>query len=126
MLTKKELSQLNRDVKQIVITSALHLLYDSHLYNSKLWPKNDIKVGYGIGTKIIDALWIECNAEGIDNEPIDGRLLINTWNTSEKRSTEQFNEIERILDQSVYENIHFEHELTSLDRFIWFKFTIQN
>jgi hypothetical protein len=113
------------DIVQRVVSATMHLLHNSDLQNTALWPKNGFKSGYGISTDIKDALWVGCNAYGIDADPVIGRMGMNTWNTGVARTNKQFKRIAIIIDQAIEDDIYFEHELTSEDRFIWFKFTIQ-
>lgn len=125
-LTKSQLTQQKRDLSSRVVTAALHLLHDSHLYGTSLWPKKGFNVGYGISSELKDGLWIFCNAYGHEFIPQIGRLGINTQNTPYSRVKKQFDAIELILSEAIYDNIHFELELSDPDSKMWFKITSNN
>ncbi|MEO6522182.1 MAG: hypothetical protein ABIN91_10925 [Mucilaginibacter sp.] len=114
-----------RDIIATVRDTAMHILHDSYLPRTNLWPKNGFKSGHGIGCRIKDCVYIGVNAWVLDAPPITGRLYLNIWNTEEKRREQQAEHIKIILDFAYSNNLYFEDEFkkTSPTDYLWFKFT---
>lgn len=115
---------LRNNIVSDVISSAMHIIYDSDFTESVYWPKKGIKIGNGLSSSIRDCLWLGCNAYGYENEPVIGRIGLRPGTQAKKRVNKQFEQIEMVLDQSIYEGIYFEHELTKMNEFIWLTFII--
>lgn len=116
-------------IVQRVVSAALTILHESVLYGSNLWPKKGFKGGICWDKPIDDTVWFVVNAFGHEQTPVTGRLGLSRMDEySKPRSYKQYKMIRLILDEAIYDNIHFEDEFKSscTDRpFIWFKFTIQ-
>jgi hypothetical protein len=105
----------------LVISSAMHIIYDSDFKH----PRNGIKIGNSFGKDIKYCLWMGCNAYGFDQAPVIGRIGVYPGIQSEATIIKQFKALNLILDQSICEGVFFEYELTKPSEFIWFKFTIK-
>jgi hypothetical protein len=106
------------DTINAVVNAAMHMLEDSGMRGSKLWPKNGFRVGSGA---LADCIYIAVNAYSF---PTVGRLVFNPPDT--RRSDKQSDQIRLIFDYGRYENIYFEYEFrnSTLLNKLWFKFTI--
>jgi hypothetical protein len=113
-----------RNIVQHVHDTTMHILYNSSLQESPLWPKNGFKAGTGIGCKIIDRIYIVINAYGYEMVPPIGIVQLNIFNTIWKRECEQVFAIKAILDYAYYNNTFLEDEFrnSKIDTYR-FKFT---
>jgi len=107
-----------------VIYAVMHIMHNSDFTETKYWPIKGIKSGHGLSSTVRDCLWLGCNAYGHEKEPVIGRVGIRPGTQARERANKQFEQIEMVLDQSIFEGVFFEHELTKQNEFIWFKFTI--
>ena len=106
-------------VVQEVITTAMHMLHDSYLYGSDLWPVNGFKAGSGIGSHLEDCIHVGANS--VNNQ--SGRLYFNIFNTTEERITQQAFHIKQIFDFTLRDGIRFEDDLRGrLIEPLWFSF----
>jgi hypothetical protein len=109
-----------------VCDTAMHILHNSYLYGSDMWPKNGFKAGWGIGCKIKDCIYYGVNAYGWDQNPVIGRLAFNLHNVGVRRLKQQTKHIETILDLSIMNDLLYEQEFRNSNWFdhpLWFKFT---
>ncbi|AMR34194.1 hypothetical protein A0256_23440 [Mucilaginibacter sp. PAMC 26640] len=109
-----------------ITDTAMHLLHDSYLTHTNLWPKNGIHAGWGIGCSKKDRIYIGVNAYGWNQNPIIGRLGINIGNTGVRRKAAQVKHLEILLDYAYINDVFFEDEFRNVNWFdhpIWFKFT---
>jgi hypothetical protein len=108
-----------------VCDAAMHIIHESYLFGSDLWPVGGFKAGGGWGSTIKDCIYYAVNPYGWEKDPAIGRLAFNIYNTPEKRQMKQVEHIRLILDFSFRGAITFEDEFKNtspIDR-IWFKFT---
>jgi hypothetical protein len=107
------------DTISTVINAAMHMLEDSGMYGSKLWPKNGVRTGSG---SLTDCIYLAVNAYGF---PTVGRLVFNPPDT--RRGDKQSDQIRLIFDYAIRDNIYFEYEFrnSTLVNKLWFKFTIE-
>jgi hypothetical protein len=105
--------------------TAMHILYNSGLAETNLWPKKGFKAGHGIGCEKKDRIYFSANAFGWDKKPVYGRLGFNIWNTPLPRERKQNRAIRLILDYAYYNDLFFEDEFKSnfITDTLWFKFT---
>ncbi len=103
---KKEQADIKRGIIDQVTCAVMHILYDSHLYGTILWPKNGVVACGNEGFEKGDIIMVRAIVRGNEN-----RLLLNMVNKSHKRVREQAKIIEPILDQAIYDNVflHFTH-----------------
>lgn len=124
---RRTLSARKQDVAGMVVSAAFHIVHDSQMYGTTLWPKNDFVAGYGIECNVKDRIYIGINAYGIDQDPVTGLLLFNIHNTPFPRHKKQQQQIRLIMDQAIYNNIRFDDEYkTDFVNNPWFTFTINN
>jgi hypothetical protein len=123
-ITSEETAAKQNIVHHVCDTS-MHILHNSYLFGSNIWPKNGFKVGWGIGCKIKDCIYIGVNAYGWEKAPVVGRLVFNIWNTGARREKQQAKHIRIIMDQAYQNDLYFEIESKSIftDDLYWFKFT---
>ena len=124
--TRMLLSNRKQDIVQRVVTAAMHIIYDSNLYGSDLWPEKEFVAGFGIECVVKDRIYVGVNAYGVDKNPIEGLLIFNINNTPILRHKKQSNQIRLIMDQAFYDGIYFS-DVSQSSRFIdnpWFNFKI--
>jgi hypothetical protein len=107
---KKERNEIKRGIVARVTTAALHIIHDSQMRATSLWPEDDV-VAHSTSTfdydDIIDVqVLINYNEDGLVHE----KLKINLINKDYDRITEQKNQLELILDHSSADNIYFEYD----------------
>ncbi len=97
-----------QDIISRVTCAAMHVLHDSRLYDSDLWPEHGFKAGYPKETFIHDEVYI---AAKICNYPLhkedDQSVIFNMHSFIPKRIKEQALEIDLIMDNAVYDGILF-------------------
>lgn len=108
-----------------VCDTAMHILHDSYLSNTNLWPKRGFKAGWGIGCEVKDRIYYGANAYGWDQTPAFGSIVFNVWNTGIKRLDLQHYHIKLILDYAYRNDLLFEDERRKYrdDLQVKFKFT---
>jgi hypothetical protein len=118
-----------RQAQQFLIThvhdTALHILHNSYLYGSDLWPKNGFVTGQGMDCKIKWCINIGVNPYGWANETIEGRLAFTVYNTGMGKKIQQEKHLRIIMDQAYQNDLYFENEFknTVITDYNWFKFT---
>jgi hypothetical protein len=116
---------IKQNIVHHVCDTAMHILNDSDLYWTKLWPKNGFKAGYGIGSEVKDRIYYFCAIWDILATPPTGHLQFNIHNTPDNRESKQVDSLKLIYDQSYLNNIFFEDLYpNSAIRSLRFKFTI--
>lgn len=105
---KTEQSKIKRDIISHVMESVMHILYDSQLYESSLWPKNGFKSGY-TGEEKMDTITIGIL---VINESGFKKIQFNIWG-KERRVLKQRRQLALIFDQCVYDNLFFYPESSS-------------
>lgn len=120
-LTKKEQTAIKRGITDLAIVAAMHILHDSHLNGSELWPKKGMFAGWGF--EDWDTVYV--GARIFDDHNL---LRVNIWDQDLERIREQIDAFDMVLDQATYDNIFFtayHHGLnTSGLGMLDFKFTI--
>jgi hypothetical protein len=123
-----EQKQIQCEIITDVIDTAMHILHESYLNGSDLWPTGGMLVGgpgwYKKGPP--DAIYLGVNPYGYEQEPIKGRFSCNMFNTPEKRMEITAEHLRIIFDQAISNNIYFENEFKSSYQpatHIWFTFT---
>jgi len=101
--TKKELAQIKRDQINDAITGAMHILYESHLFGTTLWPKKGVHAGFKIDD--YDTISVTCNIN--DNYR---RLTVNFYGNNNPRIDKQMNAVKLIMDDSTYENLLYTYQ----------------
>jgi len=116
------------DIVNRVVNATMHILHESVLYGSNLWPKKGFKGGICWDKPLDDTVWFGINAYGHERKPIIGRIGFHRMDEFMKpRSYKQYKMIRLILDEAIHDEIFFEDELRTSETdspFIWFKFTI--
>lgn len=98
----KQLSQKKHNLVNRAISATFHLLEDSFMYGTTLWPENGFKVGWHsevenqitIGARVTDEY---------------GCVVLNFRAPNYARISEQCKAIELILNYAVYDDIYFEY-----------------
>lgn len=99
-LTKKALAQIKRDQINDAITGAMHILYDSHLKGTTLWPKKGLHAGFKIDD--YDTISVQAFINDLGN-----KLVINFYNNNDARINKQANAIMLIMEDAIYNNLHY-------------------
>lgn len=124
----QEQKQIQREIAMYVMDTAMHIVHDSYLYGSDLWPSGGFKIG-GPGRHTLgppDTVYYGANPYGYEQDPIKGRLGFTMFNTAEKREAAIAEHLRTIFDHTVLNNIYFENEFKSSFQpvtHIWFTFT---
>lgn len=131
---KREQSERKRGIINTVTSAALHIIHDSHLNGSTIWPKKGIQshsTDMFEKTDVIDVqVFVHYNDDGSTNE----KMRINLLGTNYARMVKQEKQLESIIDQSIYDGVHFQYVdrgdigvgLTKTWIKMDFTFTIQN
>ena len=110
--TEAQLAKAAVPIKQHLVHhvchTAMHIIHDSYLPKTNLWPKNGMRVGWGIGCPNKDTIFYGVNVYEWDQTPVKGVLKFNIWNTRERRSLHQALHIKRILDYAYLNDLYFE------------------
>lgn len=108
----------------LVGDTAIHILHESYLFNSELWPAGGFMVD-GYGGPIMDCISYGVNPYGWNQYPIIGRLVLCVWNYKKSRVDLQFDQIKLILDYTYMNDILFEDDLRNsyITDMLYFKFT---
>ncbi|NII81682.1 MULTISPECIES: hypothetical protein [unclassified Pedobacter] len=120
-MTKKEQSAIRLGIINRVFSAVMHILEESHIYGTDLWPVNGFKAG----------AWPDLDENGIykydtiniyiiaQAEPAMYKVRFNNWNTSEQRIVDQTNQMLLIFGDAVYDNIHFTMEYPEQENDLW-------
>ena len=88
-----------------IYETIMHLLYESNLYGSSLWPKKSFKAGWD-NMGMNDVICI-----GIHATPPTGLIQFNIYGLSIKRIRDQDMAIKKLFHQTIYNEIYFELEM---------------
>lgn len=100
-------------VKQHVCDTAMHIIHDSSLSETHLWPSNGFKAGYGIGCEVDDRIYYFSLIYDEVKDPNRGGLQFNVHNEAYKRATEQIEALKTIFHQAYLNNVYFEaHDMS--------------
>ena len=114
--------QYKRDVVSLVIGSALHILHESYLPDTKLWPTDGIRIGNGLSKHSRECIFMGVN---VCRDDWGG---MHMWPTTknEQRMRSQKKHIKLILDQAIHGGILFNDTFPgTLDYYLWFDYTIE-
>lgn len=120
-MTKKELSAIRLGVINRVFSAVMHILEDSNIYGTDLWPVNGFKAGSfpdldENGNYKNDTINIKVIAQ---TEPHMYKVRFNNWNTSKQRIVDQTNQMLLIFGDAVYDNIHFTMQYPEQENDLW-------
>lgn len=96
-----------KDIISRVTAAALHILHDSQLFGSNLWPKNGVVVPATANHDAKDVIEVRPLIHTLPDGTTSQILRLNMFNDSYARVKKQQMVIEPILDHSIYDNIHF-------------------
>lgn len=99
---KREQKQAKRDLISYITESVLHMLHDSQLFGSNLWPKKGFVSGYK-GNEELDTISIIIVIS--DNNSYK-KVRFNILG-KEARVLKQHRQLVLIFDQAVYNDIYF-------------------
>lgn len=102
-LTKKELAQIKRAQIDTAITAAMHILHDSHLFGTTLWPKKGMHAGFNIDE------YDTISVQAFINE-FEHKVVINFFGNNNPRMDKQMNAVKLVMDDSIYEDIAFTYQ----------------
>lgn len=105
-LTKKQVNELKRAEIQHTIACALHILHESYMYGTKIWPKRGFKAGWG-DHKTKDIIMVNARVDYDMPPQFVRRLIINTTSPTPRRMYDQMEAIELILSDAVYDGVVF-------------------
>lgn len=108
---KKESGFFKQNLVHQVADTALHIIYDSYLYGSNLWPKKGFRAGWGIGCDLKDCIYYGVNAWGWMDENPNGAIVFNFHNTPLNRRWKQITHLKILLDYTIINDIYFEDYL---------------
>lgn len=89
-----------------VCDTAMHILHDSYLANTNLWPKKGFKAGWGIGYGEADIIYYA--ARTIQEEPNKGILVFNLHARGRARRINQMIHLKIIFDYTITTELYFE------------------
>lgn len=101
-LTKKALAQIKRESIQRAISACMHLLHDSYLPDTDLWPEYILA---GWMPEKVNTIMVGARIDEISND-----LIINNFTYNFDDTEAQMEAIKNILDQSIYEGVYFEFQ----------------
>lgn len=107
-LTKKEQAAIKRATIDKVFVACMHILENSQLYGTSLWPKNGFIVGSfpeknSRGNPKLDVICIK----PLITDEYNSWVRFNLWNKSESRAFKQCKQLKLIFDQTTYDGIYF-------------------
>jgi hypothetical protein len=86
----------------------MHILHDSQLYRSNLWPINDLKVGYPSEKFVDDQIYLAAKFWKYPNAKIEERsLLVNMTGADQGRMIMQSLALDTVLESAIYKEIIF-------------------
>lgn len=109
-----------------VCDTAMHILHDSDLKLTDLWPGGGFKPIERNTIFVTDTIYYTVNAFGIELTPMTGRFVIGVRDYDEERKNKQFKAISLLLDHAYYNDLYFEDEfrdVTVSHDHHWFKYT---
>jgi len=93
-----------------VCSAAMHLLHDSHLYDTSLWPKRGFLAGFVNEFDKSDSVRYSARMEFENGKPTWQAIYFKILNKSGARCYKQSKQIDLILDQAIYDGVHFTSE----------------
>jgi len=125
--TKAQLSQQKRDMVQRAYSAIMHILTDSQLYGTSLWPKHGFKPGYAIDKPQNDTIWISVSYSVNEKNKISGGLGFNKMeHFNSPRGEKQCSQLRLIIDASYYDGFLFKDTFRDQPNFFghcWFTYT---
>ena len=106
---KKEQNEVKRGIINIVTSAAMHIIYDSHLAESQLWPKKGVLSHSTNNFELNDVIDVQARIIYDKNGNADEKLILNLINTNYARILKQSSQLELIMDQAVYQGVCFEY-----------------
>ena len=106
---KKEQNEVKRGIINIVTSAAMHIIYDSHLPGSPLWPKKGVLSHSMNNFELNDVIDVQARIIYDKNGNADEKLILNLINTNYARILKQASQLELIMDQAVYQGVCFEY-----------------
>jgi hypothetical protein len=106
---KKERSEIKRGIVNRVTSAALHVIHDSQLNGTKLWPTDGVLAHSTATFDYDDIIGVQVLITYDDNGVANQKLKINLINKNYPRIIKQKEQIELILDQSSEDNVYFEY-----------------
>ncbi|MFI5453545.1 hypothetical protein ACHMWN_15495 [Pedobacter sp. UC225_61] len=99
-MTKAKLYIQKQNLVQRAITAAMHILHDSFMFGTPLWPKRGFNVGWYPEK-------MDCIMVGARIDEGYGVLVLNLKAPNYTRITKQCKAIELIMSDAIYEDILF-------------------
>jgi len=106
---KKEQNEIKRGIINIVTSAAMHVIYDSYLAGSALWPKKGVLSHSMNNFELNDVIDVQARIIYDKNGNADEKLILNLINTNYARILKQSSQLELIMDQAVYQGVCFEY-----------------
>jgi hypothetical protein len=100
--SRKIHSAIKQDAIGVVYSAVLHILHDSSLYGSSLWPSGGIIAGFPREIFIDDSWYVGVSIRGTESQ----WMYINIHSESATRAKEQALILDMILDESLYDGVH--------------------
>lgn len=101
--TKKAQTEIKRAKISEAITAAMHILHDSSLFQSKLWPSGGLYAGWPREDNN-DTIYIGARIDN-DAEPL---LIVNLFSKNYDRIYKQMDAIELILSDAIKDDFKFQ------------------
>lgn len=105
---KREQAEINRGIIDQVTSAALHILHESYLPETTLWPKKGFKAGYRSKSAENNAIIYSARRTYELNYPVWQAIYFQCMNKSERRCINQQKHIYQIMDSAIYDGIHFD------------------
>lgn len=112
MSTKAELHNqvqaAKRDKLSRVISAAMHIIHESHLSGSNLWPEHGFQIGYHGSEFLHDIAYLNAKYWNYPpKEEEDKLLIINMQSLDAKRLKSQGAAIDMIMEEATYDDVLF-------------------
>jgi hypothetical protein len=108
-----------------VVETAMHILHESYLYGSDMWPKNGFRTGRVVDTRLKNYVLYGVNPYNCESVPAIGRICFEFKNTGARKEKLQGKHLKIIMDQAYRNGLFFEDESKSpmtADTY-WFQYT---
>lgn len=106
-----QMKPTKQDIISRAINAVMHILHDSHLYGSDLWPEHGFKTGIS-RDKISDIIDVYISAGVNDTtKKYYQSMHFNIMNVQHKRSLDQAKSLDNIFDKAIYDGVYFESSI---------------
>jgi len=104
---KKQDTERKLPIIARVCSAAMHLLHDSHMADTTLWPRKGFLAGFRQEDDKSDSIRFSARMEFDQGKATWQAIYFNVLNKSGARCYKQAKQIDLILDQAVYDGVHF-------------------